>query len=269
MFLRPPLFAPQHMASPPPVQRVGKVSTKKCHLALARVTDPRYWPPPRRACSSVVEHCVDIAGVASSILATPTIERTGPSNWYPVLFLFSSRTLRAPYAEYIAAFCGVSAVKCSWSQRFDLINHSLDLRQRSAQIVWPERGIEVGRVIELIMAHEDGYLPPCLSRHPFAQQVGHRPSPQLHAGFAIAWEAQRQCHRLMCRFDTFDGHIRTAACIKVRRKLVRNRNNRAIFLCLPPPCWVQGKDAPLAVPLPPGRRGRNIVSCVRPGERNN
>jgi hypothetical protein len=25
------------------------------------------------ACSSVVEHCVDIAGVASSILATPTI----------------------------------------------------------------------------------------------------------------------------------------------------------------------------------------------------
>ena len=26
------------------------------------------------ACSSVVEHCVDIAGVASSILATPTIE---------------------------------------------------------------------------------------------------------------------------------------------------------------------------------------------------
>ena len=33
-----------------------------------------YWPPPQWACSSVVEHCVDIAGVASSILATPTIE---------------------------------------------------------------------------------------------------------------------------------------------------------------------------------------------------
>src|SRR5207253_6230446 len=28
---------------------------------------------PEWACSSVVEHCVDIAGVASSILATPTI----------------------------------------------------------------------------------------------------------------------------------------------------------------------------------------------------
>ena len=27
------------------------------------------------ACSSVVEHCVDIAGVASSILATPTISK--------------------------------------------------------------------------------------------------------------------------------------------------------------------------------------------------
>ena len=37
-------------------------------------------PPPleaalRWACSSVVEHCVDIAGVASSILATPTIQK--------------------------------------------------------------------------------------------------------------------------------------------------------------------------------------------------
>src|SRR6478609_9459263 len=30
-------------------------------------------PSPEWACSSVVEHCVDIAGVASSILATPTI----------------------------------------------------------------------------------------------------------------------------------------------------------------------------------------------------
>src|SRR3546814_2238013 len=28
---------------------------------------------PELACSAVVEHCVDIAGVASSILATPTI----------------------------------------------------------------------------------------------------------------------------------------------------------------------------------------------------
>ena len=38
----------------------------------------RHWRPLPKcaaewACSSVVEHCVDIAGVASSILATPTI----------------------------------------------------------------------------------------------------------------------------------------------------------------------------------------------------
>src|SRR4051812_21446676 len=32
---------------------------------------------PAWACSSVVEHCVDIAGVASSILATPTIFQKG------------------------------------------------------------------------------------------------------------------------------------------------------------------------------------------------
>ena len=32
-----------------------------------------YMRAPEWACSSVVEHCVDIAGVASSILATPTI----------------------------------------------------------------------------------------------------------------------------------------------------------------------------------------------------
>src|SRR3546814_3828204 len=36
---------------------------------------PRLQPATSWACSSVVEHCVDIAGVASSILATPTIIR--------------------------------------------------------------------------------------------------------------------------------------------------------------------------------------------------
>jgi hypothetical protein len=35
----------------------------------------------------VVEHCVDIAGVASSILATPTIESLG-SLWFPRLLCF-------------------------------------------------------------------------------------------------------------------------------------------------------------------------------------
>src|SRR6187549_2062413 len=35
--------------------------------------------PPEWACSSVVEHCVDIAGVASSILATPTIKNLANS----------------------------------------------------------------------------------------------------------------------------------------------------------------------------------------------
>src|SRR6059058_4368350 len=40
-----------------------------------RRTDGSRWSP--WACSSVVEHCVDIAGVASSILATPTIESLG------------------------------------------------------------------------------------------------------------------------------------------------------------------------------------------------
>lgn len=40
---------------------------------VARLKDALYMPAPEWACSSVVEHCVDIAGVASSILATPTI----------------------------------------------------------------------------------------------------------------------------------------------------------------------------------------------------
>ena len=44
------------------------------NFPLALPATPRYWPTPPWACSSVVEHCVDIAGVASSILATPTIE---------------------------------------------------------------------------------------------------------------------------------------------------------------------------------------------------
>jgi hypothetical protein len=37
-------------------------------IAAAQLEAPAAW-----AYSSVVEHCVDIAGVASSILATPTI----------------------------------------------------------------------------------------------------------------------------------------------------------------------------------------------------
>ena len=51
-------------------------------------------PPDRRgyraaqwACSSVVEHCVDIAGVASSILATPTIKSLGSSTSYQGFFV--------------------------------------------------------------------------------------------------------------------------------------------------------------------------------------
>src|SRR3546814_5274409 len=40
---------------------------------------PRYRHTPPWECSSVVEHCVDIAGVASSILATPTIENPAKS----------------------------------------------------------------------------------------------------------------------------------------------------------------------------------------------
>ena len=53
-----------------------RTSTADCRaetgLRRARRT-PALDSPPAWACSSVVEHCVDIAGVASSILATPTI----------------------------------------------------------------------------------------------------------------------------------------------------------------------------------------------------
>ncbi len=38
------------------------------------------------ACSSVVEHCVDIAGVASSILATPTIQKAREYSDFPEFF---------------------------------------------------------------------------------------------------------------------------------------------------------------------------------------
>ena len=41
------------------------------------------------AYSSVVEHCVDIAGVASSNLATPTIFSRDVSHFMQVLLLFS------------------------------------------------------------------------------------------------------------------------------------------------------------------------------------
>ena len=56
---------------------------------VRRVAPPAtalYMPVPEWACSSVVEHCVDIAGVASSILATPTIflrSAAWPSEIFP------------------------------------------------------------------------------------------------------------------------------------------------------------------------------------------
>src|SRR3546814_11975509 len=45
----------------------------RLNFPLALPPPPPYWPTPPWACSSVVEHCVDIAGVASSILASPTL----------------------------------------------------------------------------------------------------------------------------------------------------------------------------------------------------
>ena len=54
--------------------RLSRRIAKRRNFPLALPASPRYWPTPPWACSSVVEHCVDIAGVASSILATPTIE---------------------------------------------------------------------------------------------------------------------------------------------------------------------------------------------------
>ena len=53
-----------------PVQRFrGKRQIHACAAGHPPLLAQLPW-----ACSSVVEHCVDIAGVASSILATPTIE---------------------------------------------------------------------------------------------------------------------------------------------------------------------------------------------------
>ena len=57
-----------------PVLPLSRRIAELLNFPLALPATPRYWPTPPWACSSVVEHCVDIAGVASSILATPTIE---------------------------------------------------------------------------------------------------------------------------------------------------------------------------------------------------
>ncbi len=52
--------------------RFARLPRIKCRERVAPRPGARYMRP-QWACSSVVEHCVDIAGVASSILATPTI----------------------------------------------------------------------------------------------------------------------------------------------------------------------------------------------------
>lgn len=53
-----------------PVQKIRK----KTQFPACATQRPPLLAQLPWACSSVVEHCVDIAGVASSILATPTIE---------------------------------------------------------------------------------------------------------------------------------------------------------------------------------------------------
>ena len=50
---------------------------------LPRGPVPRGSSSMVRAYSSVVEHCVDIAGVASSILATPTMENPAGRKIWP------------------------------------------------------------------------------------------------------------------------------------------------------------------------------------------
>jgi hypothetical protein len=56
----------------PDVARMHVRMTKGSHQSTTLMGSHRW------ACSSVVEHCVDIAGVASSILATPTIFFSSP-----------------------------------------------------------------------------------------------------------------------------------------------------------------------------------------------
>lgn len=66
------------------------------------------------AYSSVVEHCVDIAGVASSILATPTIFpwamsspincRNQTTQWRRMLYQFFGRSVSACLAESPSSF---------------------------------------------------------------------------------------------------------------------------------------------------------------------
>src|SRR5690349_6504994 len=54
------------------MRQQGIPSETPCALNEPSLDSPLSW-----ACSSVVEHCVDIAGVASSILATPTTSPSG------------------------------------------------------------------------------------------------------------------------------------------------------------------------------------------------
>ena len=63
---------------------------------------------PVWACSSVVEHCVDIAGVASSILATPTIFQGPPRRFRcgGPLHLRLTRRMIAAYDEAMAKGLG-------------------------------------------------------------------------------------------------------------------------------------------------------------------
>ena len=59
---------------------------------------------PAWACSSVVEHCVDIAGVASSILATPTIRKPRKSADFRGFLVSERPRFRAPARPNLTNF---------------------------------------------------------------------------------------------------------------------------------------------------------------------
>ena len=94
------------------------------------------------AYSSVVEHCVDIAGVASSILATPTIKNPAfPMGWRGFSMLVAQRKTHSipPYAQQIWA---------NWSS----FGQILGMKIRGKSLFRPRLGTSAPSILKPIIA---------------------------------------------------------------------------------------------------------------------
>src|SRR5207253_6368788 len=89
---------------------------------------------------------------------------------------------------------GYRPAKRPRTQGLNLVDDSLDLGASRREIVRAKGRIEIGCLIEIVMAHEERYLGPIGFRKPIAEKLPHGAADQLLAGLALWRKPDRGSH---------------------------------------------------------------------------